>query len=249
MIRIEPPAEPERFDRVCRKPGNRWLDEHPTGDPPAKFWRPFVLDLCRGFRKRCSYTAMWDLNGTIDHFLSRANHRHLSYEWSNFRYVTGWINSSKQALDERVLDPFQVRDEWFELVLPSLIMRMTRCVPARIRPLAEFTLKRLRLDDGDNVYRNRRAYYDGFQEKGYGFAWLEDCAPMLATAIRRERILAHLKGNESASTAETAEICEASREHARYLLHCWVRAEHLETRGRGRGTRYARRGKARNLPV
>src|SRR5580692_7224591 len=107
VIRIDAPAKPECFDKECRGPGNRWLAAHPEVDPPSKFWRPFTMDLCRGFRNRCGYSAMWDLNGTIDHFLSRKNHRHLSYEWTNFRYVSAWLNSSKQALDEQVLDPFQ----------------------------------------------------------------------------------------------------------------------------------------------
>jgi hypothetical protein len=130
---------------------------------------------------------MWDLNGTVDHFLSCNKHRHLSYEWSNFRYVSGWVNSSKQALDEKVLDPFLVRDEWFEVVLPSLVMRLTKCVPAEVRPLAEFTLRRLQLGDGDRIYDQRRIYYDEFLRKDRPVTWLESVAPMLATAVRRER--------------------------------------------------------------
>ncbi len=240
MIRIEPPNEPDRFDEQCRQRGNRWLTVHPEGDPPAKFWRPFTLDLCRGFQNRCGYTAMWDLNGTIDHFLSRKNHRHLSYEWSNFRYISGWLNSSKQALDERVLDPFLVRDDWFEVVLPSLVMQLTKCVPARVRSLAQFTLRRLQLDDGDKVYDQRRIYYDAFKDNRYPISWLETMAPLVATAVRRERLLSALVEMGSVSISEAAEICETSREHVRALLHMWVRAEHLRSYGRGRGTRHAR---------
>jgi hypothetical protein len=183
---------------------------------------------------------MWDLSGTVDHFLSRKQHRHLSYEWSNFRYVSAWLNSSKQALDARVLDPFQVRDEWFEVILPSLVMRLTKCVPARVRPLAEFTLRRLQLDDGDRVYNQRKIYYAEFLESGHPIGWLERFAPMLATAVRRERVLAHLEANASVSADEASEICESSRKHAGSLLHAWVRAGHLRTQGRGKGTRYAR---------
>jgi hypothetical protein len=184
---------------------------------------------------------MWDLNGTVDHFLSRNRHRHLSYEWSNFRYVSHWLNSSKQALDARVLDPFDVQDEWFEIVLPSLVMRLTRCVPARVRPLAEFTLRRLQLDDGDRVYDQRKIYYDEFVETGHPIGWLERRAPMLATAVRRERVLAHLLDDGRVSIDNMAEICEVPLEHARRLVRAWVQAEHLRSHGRGRATRYARR--------
>ena len=184
---------------------------------------------------------MWDLNGTVDHFLSRNHHRHLSYEWSNFRYVSHWLNSSKQALDAQVLDPFDVQDEWFEIVLPSLVMRLTKCVPARVRPLAEFTLRRLQLDDGDRVYDQRKIYYDEVVETGHPIAWLERFAPMLATAVRRERVLSHLQINESVSLEDMAEICEASPERARRLVRAWIRAEHLRSHGRGRATRYTMR--------
>jgi hypothetical protein len=238
--RIDPPIEPELFDEKCRRPGNRWLSSHPDGDPPAKFWRPFTIELCRGFQNRCAYSAMWDLNGTIDHFLSRKNHRHLSYEWSNLRYVSGWLNSTKQALDERVLDPLQVRDDWFEVVLPDLFMRLTKCIPARVRPLAEFTLTRLQLVDGDKVYDQRKIYYEAYKDKGRSIDWLEEVAPLVATAVRRERLLAALEAKDSLSVNEAAEISETSREHVRVLLHMWVRAEHLRSYGRGRGTRYAR---------
>jgi hypothetical protein len=241
VIRIEPPNEPGRFDEKCRRPGKQWLTSHPEGDPPAKFWRLFINDLCRGFHNRCAYSAMWDLNGTVDHFLSRKNRRDLSYEWSNFRYVSGWLNSSKQALDERVLDPFHVRDDWFEVVLPSLVMRLTKCVPARVRLLAQFTLRRLQLDDGDRVYEQRRIYYEAFKDNGHPISWLEMMAPLVATAVRRERLLAALETRESVSVSEAAEICETSREHVRVFLHMWVRAEHLRSHGRGRGTRYAKR--------
>ncbi|MGP0066835.1 MAG: hypothetical protein ACLQGP_25000 [Isosphaeraceae bacterium] len=173
--------------------------------------------------------------------MSRKNHRHLSYEWSNFRYVSGWLNSSKQSLDERVLDPFHVRDDWFEVVLPSLVMRLTNCVPPRVRPLAQFTLRRLQLDDGDKIYEQRSIYYEAFTSNRYPISWLETMAPLIATAVRRERLLAALETMESVSAMEAAEICETSRERVRVFLHMWVRAEHLRTHGRGRGTRFSRR--------
>src|SRR5262249_32221981 len=121
VIRVEPPGEPDGFDQRCRRPGKRWLASHPVGDPPSRFWSPFIKDLREAFQTRCGSSAMWDPNGAVDHFLSCKKHRRLSFEWTNYRYVSGWINSSKQALDERVLDPFLVRDEWFEIILPSLV--------------------------------------------------------------------------------------------------------------------------------
>lgn len=240
MIAIDEPNEPGTFDTACRQPGNTWLANNTTGDPPSRFWRPFVMDLCRGFNNRCGYSAMWDLNGTIDHYLSQDNHRHLAFEWTNFRYLAGWLNSSKQALDRQVLDPFKVKNDWFEIILPSLVMRLTPCVPNRIRPVAEFTLTRLRLADGDRIYEQRKIYYDDFVTKNRPVGWLDDFAPLLATAVRRERVLSHLTATPSVSIDEVAQITETSRDDAKHLIGMWVRAEHLQIQGRGRGVRYAK---------
>jgi len=240
MIRMEPPTEPLTFDADCRQPGATWLDANAVGDPPSRFWRPFVMDLCRGFGNRCGYSAMWDLNGTVDHYLSQENYRDLAFEWSNFRYIAGWLNSSKQALDRQVLDPFQVRDEWFEILLPSLIMRLTTCVPQSIRPTAEFTLRRLHLADGDRIYEQRQIYYDKFRTANRPISWLEELAPILATAVRRERVRDHLATDNSASIEEIQQICETNREHARHLIRLWGLAGYLRAIGRGRSVRYRR---------
>lgn len=240
MIAIAPCDEPGNFDTDCRQPGNACLANNPAGDPPGKFWHPFVMDLCKAFGNRCGYSAMWDLNGTVDHYLSQNNNRHLAFEWTNVRYIAGWLNSSKQTLDRQVLDPFQVKDEWFEIVPPPLVMRLTPCVPNRIRPVAEFTLTRLRLADGDRIYEQRRIYYDAFLARNRPVSWLHDFAPILATAVRRERVLDHLAGNPNVSLEEVAQICETARETACVLVRQWIRAGHLKSQGRGRGVRYAK---------
>jgi hypothetical protein len=241
MIAVEEPDEPATFHLQCRQPGNAWLAANADGDPPSRFWRPFLMDLCRGFKNRCGYSAMWDLNGTVDHYLSRENRRDLAFEWTNFRYIAGWLNSSKQTLDQDVLDPFQVNNDWFEIVLPTLVMQLTPCVPKRIRPVAEFTLTRLHLADGDRVYEQRKIYYfDEFIAKNRSVAWLEDYAPILATAVRRERVLAHLVANPTVSIDEVAQLCETARDDAYDLVRQWVDAGHLQSQGRGRGVRYVK---------
>src|SRR3954454_5194437 len=125
----------------------QWLAAHPLGGSERlpNHWRHFLPELSAGFQHRCGYLAMLDLDGTVDHFLSTDSHRHLAYEWSNYRYATGWLNSSKQNVDRRILDPFEVREEWFEVDLDSLHLKLTGAVPARIRPRAVYTLERLRL--------------------------------------------------------------------------------------------------------
>lgn len=45
---------------------------------------------------RCGYSAMFEPVGTVDHFVSVDEDMQLAYDWGNYRYASGWINSSKQ---------------------------------------------------------------------------------------------------------------------------------------------------------
>lgn len=129
---------------------------------------------------------MLNLNGTVDHYLSCKNYPHLAYEWSNYRYVAGWVNSSKQNADDTVLDPFEVQDDWFEVQLPSLLLTTTEHIPEEYREKAEFTLQRLQLVNGKSVMRQREAWYRLYCEGKLTLSGLEEVAPLLARAIWRQ---------------------------------------------------------------
>jgi hypothetical protein len=107
---------------------------------------------------------MYEPIGTVDHFLSCHNYRHLSYEWSNYRYAAGWINSSKKDLDDRLLDPFEVEDTWFEIILPSLQLVLTDKVPKEQRLKAQFTLQHLGLDYNERILRQREEWFRMYEQ-------------------------------------------------------------------------------------
>jgi hypothetical protein len=132
---------------------------------------------------------MFEPVGTVDHYRSCENHPRLAYEWSNYRYASGWINSSKGTLDETVLDPFQVEDGWFEILLPSLQLVLTDAVPSEERARARFTLERLHLRDDERIIRQRRQWYQMYQESKLSLEGLADVAPLIAHAAQRQ--LAH----------------------------------------------------------
>jgi hypothetical protein len=193
MIHVFPPPEPPNFDQQTRQPGQRWLHKNldsngqlpKTKRPPAK-WTRFKSHLAASFRNCCGYSAMYEPVGTVDHYLCCENHPKLAYEWSNYRYASGWINSSKGLLDNQVLDPFEVQDEWFEILLPSLQLVLTDAVPAAERERAEFTLIRLHLRDDERVIRQRRQWYQMYLEEKISLAALTDVAPLIARAIRKQ---------------------------------------------------------------
>lgn len=186
MIPVRRVRKPAGFDAKVKQPGDAWLAANPDAPRPPAHWVGYVGVLATGFQERCGYGAMYlAAEGTVDHFLSVRNHRHLSYEWRNDRYVAPSINASKQNLDDSVLDPHEVGEGWFEILLPSLQLRVTDRVPPPLRAKAEFTLHRLKLRDGEKVIRQRRAWYAEYLAGRLTLAGLQQMAPLIADAVQR----------------------------------------------------------------
>jgi hypothetical protein len=139
-----------------------------------------------GFNKLCGYAAMLDpTGGTVDHYLSFKNRPDLTYEWSNYCFASATLNSSKKNGDNRVLDPYLVGAGWFEILLPSLIMRATSAVPTRLRKKADYTLERLQLRNGVRVIRWRQSWYELYKSGGLSLDALRKVAPLIAVAVDR----------------------------------------------------------------
>ncbi|MFB2920359.1 MULTISPECIES: hypothetical protein [Aerosakkonema] len=187
MIRFNPPSEPPEFDQKARQPGNNWLAKNPNNLRPRDYWSPFKSNLADGFGNLCGYSVMYEPVGTVDHYLSCENYPNLAYEWSNYRFASAWINSSKRTLDDQVLDPFQVGEDWFEIILPSLQLVLTNKVPPAERQRAEFTLQRLRLRDDERVIRQRQQWYQLYLDGDITLEGLEKKAPLIARAIRKQQ--------------------------------------------------------------
>ena len=153
---------------------------------PRDYWSEFEPDLREVFGGLCGYCAMRVMRGQVDHFIPVAvlkteeNH-HLAYEWSNFRYGEGTLNQRKA--DIRVLDPYEVEDDWFQVLLPSLQLVLTDKVPEEIRALAELTLQKLGLRDHEVVVRYRREWFRMYQEGRLSLDGLREVAPIIARAV------------------------------------------------------------------
>ena len=194
MIHVPSPIRPEpaTFDADCRQKGLEWLqklsqNQTALPDRPTDFWSPFRPDLRRGFRGRCGYYAMYIHDGQVDHFTSwktcRTNNTPgLAYEWDNFRFIDGALNSSKRTLDGQLLDPFEVEDDWFEIELPTLVLRPVRVPPER-QDAAQLTLDRLGLDQGSRALELRWEWYEQHRRGQLSLDGLRDMAPLVAQAI------------------------------------------------------------------
>jgi len=185
VIHFEPIPEPEGFDADVRQPGQVWLAEHPATARPRPLWSPYLHHLAEGFRDLCAYSVMHIEEGTVDHYRSCSTHRTLAYEWPNYRFTSARMNSIKGVADDRVLDPFEVGDDWFEILLPSLQMMPTERITPEHRERAAFTLKRLGLRDGESILRRRRAWYEQFLTGGLSLNGLRHHAPLIARAVEK----------------------------------------------------------------
>jgi hypothetical protein len=184
MIPVKKVKKPSDFDAKVKTPGNTWLKANPSAQRPKALWAPYTATLSDGFSGLCGYAAMYDpTGGTVDHFLSFKNHKHLAYEWGNYRFACSTLNSSKRNADAAVLDPYDVGDGWFEILLPSLQMAVTDAVPAKYREKANFTLKRLKLRDGERIIRWRKSWYDMYLSGKLNMDGLRQVAPLIAAAV------------------------------------------------------------------
>ncbi len=184
-------TEPQDFDAKCRLKGNQWLRDHPKASRKAKrprdYWSKFRPALADAFGDLCAYGAMYEPVGTVDHFVPVDADETLAYEWSNYRYASAWINSSKSKA-ARVLDPLDVRQGWFEVLLPSLqLVLVLERIPAELHALAEETLRRLHLRDDERVLRQRRAWYAMYQDGELSLAGLRKKAPLIAAAVEKQQ--------------------------------------------------------------
>lgn len=187
MIRFEPVEKPADFAEKVESPGATWLAEHASGRP-KDLWSPFKPQLADAFRNLCAYSAMFEPVGTVDHFVSCDEDRAKAYSWSNYRYASGWINSSKNSLlSSEIFDPFVVEDGWFEILLPSLQLVATDSVPEGMRERAKFVLKRLHLRDDERVLRQRREWYRMYQDGELTLEGLRKKAPLIAAAVVKQQ--------------------------------------------------------------
>ncbi len=186
MIRFEKTEAPDGFEERVEKPGNRWLAANPGARRPRDLWSPFRPLLADAFQNLCAYSVMYVPEGTVDHFVSWNEAPSKAYEWSNLRYAAGWINSSKGSRPSTsMLDPFEVQDDWFELLLPSLQLVVTPALPEELRERAECMLEELHLRDDERVVRQRRSWLEAFENNQVTIHGLECLAPLLARALRK----------------------------------------------------------------
>jgi hypothetical protein len=119
-----------------------------TNQRAPNYWAEFTPAVRKAFNERCGWLAMWIASGTVDHFRAQKTEPASIYEWDNLRYASLEVNTAKKpAWDGLILDPFEVEDRWFEVILPScqLVIRED-LVPPELLPRVRFTVDKLELE-------------------------------------------------------------------------------------------------------
>lgn len=114
MRRVAPQPEPQNFDLAVRQRGQRWLASHPIGRPPNYWGKENLTTLFNSYNGICAFLSfrLERVNASVEHFYPIASHRHLAYEWTNYRLTHRIVNGYKgDSLD--VLDPFTIENTWF----------------------------------------------------------------------------------------------------------------------------------------
>ena len=116
MIKISQAQEPADFDEKVRRPGLRFLKEHPDSNP-KDFWSACKGELYAAYRGYCAYTTFRIVprtDATVDHFMPKSIRRDLSYEWSNYRLCSPHANAVKKDATG-LLDPVSLPENAFFL--------------------------------------------------------------------------------------------------------------------------------------
>lgn len=129
---------------------------------------------------------MYEPVGSVDHWVSIHEDRSRAYDWTNYRFASPWMNACKaRVLSTEILDPYDVQDGWFEVLLPSLQLVVTEALPEEIRGRAERVLHRLRLADDERVLRQREEWYRMYRSRQLTLEGLARRAPLIARAVVR----------------------------------------------------------------
>ena len=152
MIRIERKAEPSDFDTKVRRPGLSYLKGLAAGGKPNwsrhDYWRRAREDMINAYEGICAYACCEITpasSAEIDHFHPRSRYQKEAYEWQNLRLCSSNINKRKR--DHDVLDPFDVRDLTFGIVLATGSMVKLKKYDPAYETLCDKTVKLLGLNE------------------------------------------------------------------------------------------------------
>jgi hypothetical protein len=212
MIRVAPAPIPAGFDAAVRDRGLRALAEL-VGEPPPTprvkgrpfkkiaarredippdelptYWTHALDDLMEAYQRVCAYSCfrIHPITGarSVDHMAPKSRAWDRVYEWSNYRLACGLLNARKRDFTE-VLDPFEVRDGWFELEPVGFQVLPGEGLPVVTTQQIESTIIRLGLNE--RRFRTARERdWSNYLEGHISFEVLLEESPFVARELLRQ---------------------------------------------------------------
>lgn len=125
--------------------------------------------------------------GSVDHFIPKTVNPALAYEWSNYRLASGRVNSCKSN-QTNILDPFNVDNDWFEIDIPSCLLRANAALPHNLRAQINSTINSLRLNADDCYVQERCNILINYAKAEISLNFLKARYPFLAKEIQRQNL-------------------------------------------------------------
>lgn len=204
MIPVSRAPEPESFDRRVRQPGQSFLrrERIQQGDPaPERLrwndsWRRSIRMLHIAYADTCAYLGSY-LNpkvvdgrreGSVEHFVRKADDAWKAYEWSNFLLADGRVNTGRDHSLDPITCPFDLDFYPFELILESGMIDVADGLTEEQEEKAYRLLDALHLDD--EVYdRERAEYYASYTDGTLSDAAIAQYAPFIWHEIQRQGLV------------------------------------------------------------
>ncbi len=189
MIRIERKAEPSDFDAKVRRPGLSYLKGLAAGEKPSwarhSYWRKAKADMINAYKGICAYACCEitpSSSAEIDHFHPKSRYRQEAYEWDNLRLCSSNIN--KKKCDHDVLDPFDVRDRTFGIVLATGSMVKLKKYDSAYEALCDKTIKVLGLNEHEYI-KMRNDILDDYLRGEITISNLQKRNPFVYSEVKR----------------------------------------------------------------
>lgn len=196
LIRVAQKPEYPGFNSQVREPGEAFLAACPTPTSEQfrkkSFWTRAAKELHAAYSGICAYTATYlPEQGSVDHFIPKTVQPKLAYEWSNYRLASGRVNSRKgNQID--ILDPFNVDNDWFEIDIPSCLLKAKNGLSHELRAQINGTINSLGLNADDYYVQERCNILIDYAKGEISLSFLERRYPFLAKEVRRQNLEAGL---------------------------------------------------------
>ena len=198
MIHVEEQPEPPYFDIKVRQPGLAYLKKHSISlDKPLvkdqkldACWRYCLDDLYTSYKGCCAYLALFfervTGSGSVDHFLPKSKRVDMAYEWKNYRLACSRMNSRKNVAED-ILDPFELQDGWFHLVLVTGWVFPSPALKDDQKEKVQQTIDRLKLND-PRLCNIRARHFRDYIERKYTADYLKDISPFVWFEAHRQNL-------------------------------------------------------------